>query len=257
MKVLFLGTGTSTGVPVIGCPCAVCQSTNPRNKRLRSSILVSTAKTTILVDSSTDLRQQALRHQLTSIDAIIYTHAHLDHVAGFDELRAFCWERTDKLPLYAGTECLAQLKRMYGWAFASSNTYQGYIRPEANDHAGKPFTIGDIDITPVLAQHSSVECHGYIFRSAGASFAYLPDVKTLPEATLDALRGLDAIALDGLGPMSHPTHLSVEENVAYMKQLQPKRGYITHSGHRLDYDEIELQVPEWMSSAYDGMELEL
>ncbi len=257
MKVLFLGTGTSTGVPVIGCNCKVCQSDNPRNKRLRSSILLKTDTTTILVDSSTDLRQQALRYHLTSIDAIIYTHAHLDHVSGFDELRAFCWERTERLPLYAGTKCLEQLKGMYGWAFACSNTYQGYIRPDANDHAGQPFTIGDVDITPVLVQHSSVECYGYIFRHAGSSFAYLPDVKVLPEETMAQLQGLDAIAMDGLGQQSHPTHLSQEENVAYMQQLKPKHGYITHSGHRLDYDEIEAQIPDWMSAAYDGLEIEL
>ncbi len=257
MKVLFLGTGTSTGVPVIACTCDVCQSDNPRNKRLRSSILVSTEQTSILVDSSTDLREQALRYKLSSIDAIIYTHAHLDHVSGFDELRAFCWERTDKLPLYAGTECLNQLKKMYGWAFATSNTYQGYIRPDANDHSGKSFCVGDIEITPVPVQHSSVECYGYIFRHSDKSFAYLPDVKTLPAETIELLKGVDAIAMDGLGPQSHPTHLSLEENVAYMQQIKPKHGYITHSGHRLDYDTIEAKIPEWMSSAYDGLEIEL
>lgn len=257
MKVLFLGTGTSTGVPVIGCTCDVCQSDNPRNKRLRSSILVKTEQTTILVDSCTDLRQQALRYKLTSIDAIIYTHSHLDHVSGFDELRAFCWERTDRLPLYAGTQCLEQLKRMYGWAFASSNTYQGYIRPDANDHAGKSFTVGDISITPVPVLHSSVECYGYIFRNGGSSFAYLPDVKTLPEASIAMLKGVDVIAMDGLGQQSHPTHLSQDENVAYMEQIRPKHGYITHSGHRLDYDAIEEQIPDWMSSAYDGLELNI
>ncbi len=257
MKVLFLGTGTSTGVPVIGCTCAVCQSNNPRNKRLRSSILLTTDKVKILVDSSTDLRQQALRYHLTSIDAILYTHAHLDHVSGFDELRAFCWERTDRLPLYAGTECLDQLKLMYGWAFATSNTYQGYIRPDAKDHAGKPFRIGDVDITPVLVKHASVECYGYIFRQGASSFAYLPDVKVLPEETMEQLKGLDAIAMDGLGQQSHPTHLSQDENVELMQQLKPKHGYITHSGHRLDYEEIEAQIPAWMSSAYDGLEIEL
>ena len=129
MKVLFLGSGTSTGVPVIGCRCAVCTSDNPRNKRLRSSILVQTESTTILVDSCPDLRQQALRHNLTAIDDVIYTNEHLDHTTGFDDMRAFCWHRTGRLPLYAGAACLTMLRRMFSWAFSPENTYQGYIRP--------------------------------------------------------------------------------------------------------------------------------
>ncbi len=257
MKILFLGSGTSTGVPVIGCECPVCRSENPRNKRLRSSVLVQTETTTLLVDSCPDLRQQALRHYLTAIDAVLYTHEHLDHTAGFDEMRAFCWRRTGGLPLYAGTSCLAHLRRMFGWAFSPENTYQGYIRPEAHDHAGLPFVVGDIRVTPVPVIHATVETFGYIFEHAGRRFAYLPDVKELPSASRPLLQGVDALAMDGLRYRDHRTHLTVEENVALMTELGVGQGYITHCGHEVEYEALRASLPPFMQPAYDGLEVVL
>lgn len=257
MKVLFLGSGTSTGVPVIGCNCAVCRSDNPRNKRLRSSVLVSTGQTKLLVDSCPDLRQQALRHNLTAIDAVVYTHEHLDHTAGFDEMRAFCWRLEGRLPLYAGTQCLAHLKRMFAWAFAETNTYQGYIRPDARDHGGRPFIVGDVEVTPVPVQHATVETYGYVFRAGGKSFGYVPDVKVLPAASRPLLAGLDVLAMDGLTTIEHHTHLTVDENVALMKKLAPTRGFLTHCGHSVEYESISAVLPAFMAPAYDGLELAL
>ncbi len=259
MKVLFLGTGTSTGVPVIGCGCPVCRSENPRNRRLRSSILVRTEGTTLLVDSCPDLRQQALRHRLTAIDAVLYTHEHLDHTAGFDEMRAFCWARQDRLPLYAGTGCLAHLRRMFGWAFAEENTYQGYIRPAAHDHGGRPFCVGGIRVTPVPVLHATVETYGYVFEPVGGGprFGYVPDVKELPEASRPLLQGLDALAMDALRPGTHRTHLTLDENVALMRELGVRRGYVTHCGHMLDYDMLCRELPPFMAPAYDGLEISL
>ena len=257
MKVLFLGSGTSTGVPVIGCNCAVCRSDDPRNKRLRASVLVSTETTTLLVDSCPDLRQQALRHNLTSIDAIIYTHEHLDHTTGFDDMRAFCWHRTDRLPLYAGTSCLAHLRRMFAWAFSEANTYQGYIRPAAHDHAGEPFCVGDIEVIPVPVQHATVETYGYVFRSGGCTFGYVPDIKSLPETSRPLLEGLDVLAMDGLTTQEHHTHLSVNDNVELMRQLAPRRGLLTHCGHKVDYAATAAMLPSFMAPAYDGLEIHL
>ena len=257
MHVLFLGTGTSTGIPVIGCDCPVCKSADPRNRRLRASVVVSSPNTTILVDSGPDLHEQALRHRLTAITAVLYTHEHLDHVAGFDEMRAFCWHIEGRLPLYAGTRCMEQLKRMYGWAFRESNDYQGYMRPDARDHAGKPFSIGDISVEPVPVVHATVETYGYVFRHGGKSFAYLPDVKELPAASRAQLHGLDAIAMDGLRYRLHPTHLNIDENVAIMKELAPRRGYVTHTGHNVEYGRLCTELPEFMEPAYDGLQLEL
>ncbi len=257
MKVVFLGSGTSTGVPVIGCECPVCKSENPRNKRLRSSVLVQSSTTTLLVDSCPDLRVQALRHGLTAIDGVIYTHEHLDHTAGFDEMRAFCWRRTERLPLYAGSACLAQLRNMFAWAFSESNTYQGYIRPAACDHGGKPFTIGDIEITPVPVIHATVETYGYVFRCSGRSFGYVPDVQELPASSLPMLTGLNALAMDGLRFRPHRTHFNVEQNVALMKQLCPGIGLVTHCGHEVDFDELCRVLPDFMQPAWDGLTMEL
>ena len=256
MRVLFLGSGTSTGVPVIGCSCPVCTSDNPRNMRLRSSVLVRTDKTTLLVDSCPDLRVQALRHHLTSIDAIVYTHEHLDHTAGFDEMRAFCWHREDRLPLYAGGECLEQLRRMFGWAFDESNTYQGYIRPAAHNHAGKPFVVGDIEVTPVRVVHATVETYGYVFRAEGQSFGYVPDIAELPEASFPLLLGLDALAMDGLCFPPHRTHLNIDQNVELMQRLAPKLGLVTHCGHRVEYAQLQDYLPDFMIPAYDGLEID-
>lgn len=257
MKVLFLGSGTSTGVPVIGCRCEVCLSDNPKNKRLRSSILVQSEKTTILVDSCPDLRQQALRHNLTAIDGVIYTHEHLDHTTGFDDMRAFCWRRDDKLPLYAGTRCLLQLRRMYAWAFSEENTYKGYIRPDAHDHDGKPFLLGDIEVTPVLVRHAFVETYGYVFRCGGKSFGYVPDIKELPEESLPLLCGLDALAMDALTTREHHTHLTVDDCVALLQRLSPKQGYLTHCGHAVDYDWACSHTPDFVQPSYDGLQVVL
>lgn len=258
MKVLFLGTGNSTGVPVIGCNCEICQSAQPRNKRLRSSVLIRSKETTLLIDSSPDLRQQALRFGITSIDAILYTHAHLDHISGFDELRAFCWHREGKLPLYAGTQSMAQLKRMYNWAFLESNTNPGYIHPEAHIHDGKSiFSIGDLSIQPIAVKHSKIECYGYIIREGENSFGYFPDVNRLPEEKLAAFRNLDVLALDALSDTANGAHLSISENIDYMLQLQPRRGFVTHMGHRLDYDKLSASLPAFMAPAYDGLELDI
>ena len=257
LNVLFLGSGTSTGVPVIGCDCDVCRSTDPRNKRWRSSLLVRSATTTLLVDSCPDLRAQALLHNLTAIDAVLYTHEHLDHTAGFDEMRAFCWRRQDRLPLYAGTACLAHLKRMFGWAFAEGNTYQGYIRPAAHDHAGCPFVVGDIEVTPVPVLHATVETYGYVFRCGGVSFGYVPDIQELPVESAPLLMNLDALAMDGLRYRPHRTHFCVDDTVAVMKRLQPKRGYITHVGHEVEYQALCDYLPDFMTAAYDGLLVEL
>ena len=242
---------------MIGCRCEVCCSDDPRNKRLRSSVLVRTESTTLLVDSGPDLRLQALRHELTAIDAVIYTHEHLDHTAGFDELRAFCWRRTERLPLYAGEHCLATLQRMFAWAFDEGNTYQGYVRPAAHCHRGAPFRIGDVEVTPVPVLHATVETYGYVFRAGGKSFGYVPDIKELPAASRPLLCGLDALAMDGLCYPGHRTHLSIAENIAYMRELSPRLGLVTHSGHGIDYNKLAAALPPFMQPAFDGMVIDL
>ncbi len=256
MKVLFLGSGTSVGVPVIGCKCAVCRSTDPHNKRLRSAVLVSSSTTSLLIDFGPDLRAQALRYGITAVDAVLCTHEHLDHIAGFDDLRAFCWERTERLPIYAGERCKAQLSRMYPWAFAPGG-YRGYVRAQGICHAGAPFCVGDIAVQPVPVQHATVETYGYVLRAGSASFGYVPDVKQMPDSSRELLRGLDALAMDGLCFPQHPTHLSIDENIALMRELAPKCGVVTHTGHRVDFDQLAAYLPDFMQPAFDGLELSL
>lgn len=253
LSLLFLGTGTSTGVPLIGCGCEVCSSRDPLNTRLRSSILIRTPQTTLLVDSCPDLRQQALRHGLRSIDAVLYTHGHLDHVSGFDDMRAFGWKKDDRLPLYAGEGTMAILRRMYDWAFDPANRQRGYVRPDPRVHGGKPFDIGDLHIVPVPVVHASVETYGYVFEWGGRRIGYICDVKEIPAESKSLLQGLDVLVLDALRYTDHWTHLTVGESVALFEELKPRRGLLTHMGHEIDYQKLADSLPSHLKPAYDGL----
>ena len=252
---LFLGTATSVGVPVIGCTCPTCTSKDPRDQRLRSSILLKGPWGSLLVDSGPDLRQQALREKITSVDAVLYTHEHLDHVSGFDELRAFCWRRKDPLPLYGSPETLDSLQRMYPWAFPLEDHQPGYIRPEARPFDG-PFEWNDLQITPIEVLHGKVRTHGFRFdHSAIGSLAYLPDVKTIPERSLSLLTDLDVLIIDALRHEEHHTHMTVAESLTTINLLQPKRSYLTHLSHELRWEETNAALPPQVSLAYDRLRL--
>lgn len=259
LSLLFLGTGTSTGVPVIGCSCPVCRSGDSRNARLRSSVLLRTERTTLLVDSCPDLRQQALRYGLTAVDAVVYTHAHLDHVTGFDDLRAFCWKHdvSWRLPFYAGLETMESLERMFPWAFNESRAFKGYIRPEPHVHGGLPFCVGDVAAVPFRVEHADAETFGYVFEHGGVRIGYACDVKSIPPDSKEMLHDLDVLVLDGLRFAEHPTHSSVGESLELMRELEPKLGVLTHMGHDVDYAETSARLPGGVVLAYDGMMLDV
>jgi len=254
----LLGTGTSTGVPVIGCGCPVCGSADPRNRRLRSSALVRAGGVAVLVDSGPDLRQQALREGLSGIDAVVYTHAHLDHVAGFDELRAFCWRKDGPLPLHATGRCMASLKAMFGWAFLPENDANtGYVKPEARVIDG-PFAYGALTITPLPVEHAAVETVGFLFECPAARrVAYLPDVKRIPDETMRLLRGVDVLVVDALRPQEHPTHFSLGEALATIRQAGCGEAWLTHLGHENDHGPLEAGLPPGVRVAWDGVRIEL
>lgn len=257
LTLLFLGTGTSTGVPLVGCACEVCRSKDPLNTRLRSSIFLRTEQTALLIDSCPDLRQQALRHGIAAIDAVLYTHGHLDHVSGFDDMRAFGWNKEERLPLYAGEGTMQILERMYDWAFAPGNNQKGYVRPEPHVHGGKPFDIGDLHVVPVPVRHARVETFGYVFEWQGRRIGYVCDVKEISPASMDLLRGLDLLILDALRYKDHWTHLTVAESIVLMRDLQPKRGLLTHMGHEINYRALAGELPPNVMPAYDGLAIEL
>ena len=256
-SITFLGTGTSVGVPVIGCSCPVCGSTDPLNNRTRSSIIVRSGEICILVDSGPDLREQALREKLTRLDAVLYTHCHVDHVVGFDELRAFCWARESPLPLHASASTLGVLKTMFGWAFHESNTHRGYIKPDAREFHG-PFSVGSLSITPLPVVHGTVDVSGFLFKDAdGKRIAYLPDVKEVPEETLALMSGLDLLIIDALRDSPHPTHLSVSEACAISDRLSPRETLLTHLSHDLDHHELSSRLPHGILPAHDGLTIRI
>ncbi len=252
----FLGTGTSVGVPVIGCDCAVCLSDDPKNTRLRSSVILRSGETTLLVDTGPDLRQQALTHQLTAIDAVLYTHEHVDHVAGFDELRAFCWRRDEPLPLYATPDCLKALTQMYGWAFGGQTQYKGYVRVAPIEIIA-PFEIAGIRVTPLPVLHGSVTVIGFRFDlPEGVSLSYIPDIKELPPSTLPLITDSDILIIDALGDKIHPTHMSTGEAIQVARDANVKATYFTHMGHGVDLSG-RIDLPPHFSYAYDGLTLPL
>lgn len=254
MKLTFLGTSTSVGIPVIGCDCAMCMSTEPKHHRMRSSVHVLTDSHSILVDSGPDLRQQALRHNLTKVDAVLYTHQHLDHIAGFDELRAFCWYREDPLPLYSTPACLAELERIYDWAFSSGNTYKGYIKPLSKPITSS-FQLGNTTITPLPVIHGKVETIGYRFDDNGKSIAYIPDVKIIKPETFQLLDKLDHLIIDSLRTQEHPTHMSVAEACAAAETIGARQTWLTHVAHEIDIPKVAATLPDNINFAYDSQTL--
>ena len=252
----FLGSSTSVGIPVIGCDCPQCTSTDPKVSRMRSSIVIESDEQTVLVDAGPDLRQQALRHKLKHVDHVLYTHEHLDHTAGFDELRAFCWHRDDLLPLHCSEKCKKALVHMFGWAFAKDNTYPGYVRPVAHVFKG-PFQLGSLTITPIPVNHGTVETHGFKFTSkSGLSVVYIPDVKSIPQPSFELIGSPNTLIIDCLREKPHVSHMCVEESLEAIKKINPQRALLTHCSHEMDCHEVGKTLPPAVSFAFDTQQIQ-
>ncbi|NNC87525.1 MAG: MBL fold metallo-hydrolase [Akkermansiaceae bacterium] len=235
----------------MGCTCAVCTSGDPRNNRTRCSLHIASPRTSALIDSGPDLREQALREGLTVVDAVVYTHAHLDHIVGFDELRAFCWHRDTPLPMHAGPKTLANLRTMFPWAFRT--TYPGYIKPDPRVIDG-PFAVGDLRFTPLPVEHAGIETFGFrVETPSGHSLAYISDVKSIPDATRRQMENLDVLIIDALRPGAHPTHMTIEESLATVRDLAPARTFLTHLAHDIDFAETSAKLPPGVALATDGL----
>src|SRR5437867_4111969 len=251
MKVTFLGTGTSTGVPVIGCSCRVCVSDDPRNRRLRPSILLEWDARSILVDSSTDFRQQALLHRIDRLDAVLYTHCHADHVMGLDDLRIYNFRQRADLPVYGSAGTLEDLRRTFWYAFA--DTQEGGGKPRLDLRAvGVPFDLFGVQVVPVPLWHGDLEVFGYRI----GSFAYCTDCNRIPPASLRTLEGLEVLVMDALRPTPHPTHFSLPETLALLADLKPKLAYLVHMSHDIEHRTTEETLPPSIHLAYDGLVLE-
>jgi phosphoribosyl 1,2-cyclic phosphate phosphodiesterase len=250
--VTFLGSGTSHGVPMIGCACAVCQSTDPRDSRLRQSIYVAVeGGPSILVDTSTDLRQQALTHRIAKVDAILFTHSHADHVMGFDDVRRFNAIQNGPIPAYADEHTSADLRRTFSYAFAPPKQKGGGIPQISLTTIDGPFEIGGVTIRPVPLMHGSRPILGFRF----GSFAYLTDCNGVPDEAWPLLEGLDILVVDALRHRPHPTHFTVAEALAVVERLKPRQTYLTHICHDLGHAATNASLPAGVELAYDGLAL--
>jgi phosphoribosyl 1,2-cyclic phosphate phosphodiesterase len=252
---LFLGTGTSHGVPMIGCDCDVCRSADPRDNRLRPSIYVECDNgQRLLVDTTPDFRQQALRHDIRRVDAVLFTHAHADHVLGLDELRRFNHMTRQAVPLYGEPHTLAQIRQTFAYAFNTSAKAGGGV-PDLTMHeiGHAPFTLGGQDIVPVPVRHGTWTILGFRF----GRFAYLTDCNAIPESSMPLLADLDVLVLDALRHRPHPTHFTVAEAVAVAKAVGAKQTLLTHICHDLGHEETSAKLPAGVALAYDGLRVTL
>jgi phosphoribosyl 1,2-cyclic phosphate phosphodiesterase len=255
VDVTFLGTGTSMGVPMIGCACAVCQSTDPRDNRSRPSILVRLASgAAILVDTSSDLRAQALRFGLTRIDAVLHTHSHADHILGLDELRRFNTLMKGPIPLYGDDRTLTDLRRIFHYAFQPprepGHEYVPQLVPFVLDG---PLSVAGVEVRPVPVTHGARTIFGFRF----GRFAYLTDCCAIPEASWALLEGLDVVVVDALRDRPHASHFSLDQAVAAARRIGAGRTFFTHMSHDLGHAATCARLPEGMALAHDGLRLEI
>ncbi len=251
MKVTFLGTGTSQGVPVIGCSCEVCTSLDYRDKRLRTSIAVSITDKTFIIDTGPDFRQQMLRERIQRIDAVIFTHAHRDHTAGLDDVRAYNFMQQMDMPVYGRQDVLDQLKIEFAYAFADVY-YPGIPRLALNRIDDSPFSIGDIFITPLPVMHLKLPVLGFRI----GDFSYITDANFIPDHTIAKLKGTKTLVLNALQREPHISHFNLSEAVEIVKQLKPERTFFTHISHKLGtHRKVSEELPEGIELAYDGLQL--
>ena len=253
MKLTFLGTGTSTGVPSIGCECETCLSEDPRDKRLRVSIMIEHAGQSLLVDTSSDFRQQALRFGLKRLDGVLITHCHADHIFGLDDIRPLNF-RFGALGLYANERAWVDIRRIFKYIFEPSHFGGGLPQVIAHTvYPGAPFCIGEqLEVTPLEVTHGRLPVMAYRFND----FAYATDLSEIPRQAMDALRDLDVLVLDCLRFKEHPTHLWVEKALGYVEKLKPRRTYFTHMAHDVKHERDSKRLPDGVEFAYDGLVVE-
>jgi len=251
MHLTMLGVGSSAGTPMIGCNCDTCASTDPRNNRTRcSSVIQLENGKSILIDTGPDLRQQALREGLTCIDAVLYTHTHADHLHGIDDLRAFCQIQRKQIPLFGSSDSMQHIAEKFGYTLREPSNY--WDLPVLKTNAvSKPFQLFDQTVTPIPLKHGNSDIYGYRI----GDIAYLTDVSSIPEASLELLLGLKILLLDCLRYTRHYTHINLEQSLHYAGLISAKSTYLIHMTHELEYATLSAQLPENVFVGYDGKKL--
>ncbi len=253
MVITFLGTGTSQGVPVIGCTCNVCQSLDFRDKRLRTSIHLEVDGKSLVVDTGPDFRQQALRERIGRLDGIIFTHEHKDHTAGLDDVRAYNFRQKQDMPIYGHARVIDQLKQEFSYAFAE-HKYPGVPLLEVHEIENTPFSINGTLFTPIQVYHYKLPVFGFRIKD----FTYITDANSIPEAEKEKIRGSKVLVLNALQQQPHISHFTLEEAIAMARELGAEQTYFTHMSHRMgQHEEVSRQLPEGISLAFDGLKLEL
>ncbi len=253
MKVTFLGTGTSQGVPVIACPCAVCQSTNPKDKRLRSSIMIEDGGNVFVIDTGPDFRQQMLRENVKKLDAILYTHEHKDHTAGMDDVRAFNYVNDLPVNLYATERVQQALRKEFAYVF-SGEDYPGIPKIKFHTIISEPFEINRTRFIPIEVFHMNLPVLGFRV----GNFTYITDANKIPEKEIKKIAGSEVIVLNALRRERHISHFNLEEAIAMLEKLSPKKAYLIHISHQLGlHDDVNKELPDHIRCAYDGLSIEV
>jgi phosphoribosyl 1,2-cyclic phosphate phosphodiesterase len=253
IHITVLGSGTSSGVPTIGCSCEVCRSTDPRDKRLRPSILLRYGTRNVVVDTSPDFRAQVLRAKVERLDAIVYTHSHADHILGLDDIRPFNFRQKAPTPIYGSAETLDAIQRIFRYAFDEGPSLSSVPKLDLRTLDGTPFELFGLEFTPIRLCHGKGTVLGFRFGRA----AYLTDHSDIPEESWAKLTGLDVLFLDALRHRPHPTHSTVEQALGWVEQFKPRRAFFTHMCHDLSHEKTEAALPEHVRLAYDGLEIEV
>ncbi len=248
LTLTLLGTGTSHGVPSIACQCPVCRSGDPRNLRYRCSVWLQYEGWSVLVDTATEFRLQAIRAGMERLDAILFTHSHADHIFGLDDVRVFSELQRQPIPCYGSTECIDDLRRRFDYIFNETQRGGGKPRLELIPIDG-PFTPFGLEIQPIPVLHGRLQVLGFRFGSA----AYVTDCNAIPDSSMDLLRGLDLPVLDALRWRPHPTHFTVNQALEVIAELKPRQAYLTHTTHDLDYTSTNAALPPGVELAYDGL----
>jgi phosphoribosyl 1,2-cyclic phosphate phosphodiesterase len=252
MRLTFLGTGTSTGVPTLACRCPVCTSSDAHDKRTRPSVLLEFDGRAVVIDTAPDFRQQALREGMERLDAVLFTHTHADHVLGLDDVRVFYFRQRDPIPIYANSQSMDDIRRIFKYIFDQTYPYGGIAKLDPHIIDG-PFDLWGERLTPLPVVHGHLPVLGFRFGKT----AYVTDFSAIPESTIPLIEGLDVLILDALRHKPHPAHSNLEQSLNWVERLKPQRAFFTHIAHELGHEATNAVLPSHVRLAYDGLKLEL